>query len=140
LKQEGDDITVKAGTKGVLILLAHALAVWVLCAATMGIGMAHTSGANAVIIHAIAVPIIAFAVSSIYFRKFNYTSPLVTAMVFIVFVTLVDFFLVALLMLKSLEMFKSILGVWIPLVLIFTTTYLNGIYINKVNRTELLNP
>lgn len=102
--------------------------------------MALTNEANAVIIHAIAAPIIAFAVSSIYFRKFNYTSPLVTAIVFIAFVTLVDFFLVALLMLKSLEMFKSILGVWIPLVLIFTTTYLNGIYINKVNRTELLNP
>jgi hypothetical protein len=133
-------ITAKTGIKKVLILLAHAFLSWALCAATISIGMALTNEANAVIIHAIAAPIIAFAVSSIYFRKFNYTSPLVTAIVFIAFVTLVDFFLVALLILKSLEMFKSILGVWIPLVLIFTTTYLNGIYINKVNRTELLNP
>jgi hypothetical protein len=112
----------------------------VLCAATMGIGMALTSEANAMIIHAIAAPIIAFAVSSVYFRKFNYTSPLSTAMVFVVFMVLVDFLVVALLILKSLEMFESILGVWIPMVLIFFTTYLNGLYVNRITRTESSNP
>jgi hypothetical protein len=43
--------------KNILILLAHALIGWALCAATMGIGMAVTTLNNALIIHAIAAPI-----------------------------------------------------------------------------------
>jgi hypothetical protein len=43
----------------------------------------------------------------------------------------VDFFVVALLINRSLEMFASLLGTWIPFALIFTSTYLTGIYVTK---------
>jgi len=54
-----------------------------------------------------------------------------TAVIFVGFVIAVDFFLVALLMLNSFEMFTSPLGTWIPFVLIFLATYLTGLYVRK---------
>ena len=42
--------------------------------------------------------------------------------------TFVDFLVVALLILHSLDMFASLLGTWIPFTLIFTSTYLTGLY------------
>ena len=48
------------------ILLVHAFVGWLLCAATMGIGMAVTTLQNALIIHAIAAPIF-FALISLVF-------------------------------------------------------------------------
>ena len=113
--------------KKIITILAHAFVGWALCAATMGIGMATTSIDNALTIHAIGAPIFFFFVSLIYFKKFNYTSPLLTAIIFVGFVITVDFFVVALLINKSLDMFASLLGTWIPFALIFTSTYLTGL-------------
>jgi hypothetical protein len=42
-----------------------------------------------------------------------------------------DFFVVALLIDKSLDMFNSLLGTWIPFVFIFTSTLLTGFFISK---------
>jgi hypothetical protein len=112
----------------IIIVLIHAFVGWALCAATMGIGMATTSIENALIIHAIGAPIIFIVLSLIYFKKFNYTSPLQTAIIFVSFVIVVDFFVVALLINRSLDMFGSLLGTWIPFALIFTSTYLTGLY------------
>jgi len=114
--------------RNIIVVLVHAFVGWALCAATMGIGMATTSIDNAFIIHAIAAPIFFFVVSLIYFKKFNYTTPLQTAIIFVGFVITVDFFLVALVINKSLDMFSSLLGTWIPFALIFTSTYLTGLY------------
>ena len=111
-----------------ITILVHAFIGWALCAATMGIGMATTSQQNALIAHAIGAPIYFAAVSLIYFKKFNYTTPLQTALFFLGFVMAVDFFVVALLINRSLEMFASLLGTWIPFALIFTSTYLTGWY------------
>ncbi len=110
------------------IILAHAVVGWALCAATMGIGMATTTINDALIIHAIGAPIFFVIVSMIYFEKFNYTTPLQTALIFVGFVMVVDFLVVALLINRSLDMFASLLGTWIPFVLIFTSTYLTGVY------------
>ncbi len=106
----------------------HALVGWALCAATMGIGMATMSLQNALIIHAIGAPIFFTLVSLIYFKKFNYTTPFQTALMFVGFVIAMDFFVVALLINRSLEMFASLLGTWIPFALIFTSTYVTGVY------------
>ncbi len=114
--------------KKIITILVHAFVGWALCAATMGIGMATTSINNALMIHAVAAPIFFFVVSLIYFKKFNYTTPLQTAITFVGFVIAVDFFVVALLINKSLDMFTSLLGTWIPFALIFTSTYLTGLY------------
>jgi hypothetical protein len=117
-----------------LIILVHAFVGWMLCAATMGIGMATTSLENTLIIHAVGAPIFFAVVSLIYFSKFNYTSPIQTALIFVGFVIVVDFFVVALLINKNLEMFASLLGTWIPFALIFTSTYVTGWYVVKSSK------
>lgn len=115
----------------IMIILAHALVGWALCAATMGIGMAVTSLNNALIIHAIGAPIFFASISLLYFRRFNYTTPLQTAAIFTAFVIIVDFFVVALLINHSLDMFTSLLGTWIPFALIFAATWLTGFFSRK---------
>ena len=113
--------------KKVLIILVHAFIGWALCAATMGIGMATMPLNRALIVHAIGAPIFFTIISLTYFKKFNYTKPLQTALIFVCFVIVVDFFVVALIINQSLEMFTSLLGTWIPFALIFTSTYLTGL-------------
>ncbi len=113
--------------KKLFISLAHAFVGWALCFATIGIGFAVTTLQNTLIAHAIGAPIYFAIVSQNYFKKFNYTAPLQTAMLFVGFVMVVDFFIVALLVLRSLEMFTSPLGTWIPFALIFASTYLSGL-------------
>jgi hypothetical protein len=113
------------------VLLAHAFAGWMLCAATMGIGMAVTSINNALMIHAIAAPIFFAVISLVYFRRFNYTMPLQTAIIFIAFVIAMDLFVVAMLINRSFDMFTSLLGTWIPFALIFLSTWLTGLLTAK---------
>jgi len=48
----------------------------------------------------------------------------------------VDFFVVALLIMGSLEMFGSALGTWIPFALIFASTYLTGLLTVKDSRPQ----
>lgn len=121
----------KQNMKRTLVLLAHAFVVWGLCAAVMGIGMPILGSETTLIIHAIAAPVFAIAVSSIYYWTFNYTTPLQTAAVFLFFVIFMDVFLVAMIILKSFDMFKSFVGTWFPFILIFTATYITGIVWRK---------
>lgn len=114
--------------KRTLIVLAHAFVSWALCTATMLIGMAVMSLQNALIVHAIGAPIFAGLVSLFYYRRFHYTTPLQTAVIFVAFAILVDFFVIALLVNKSLEMFTSLLGTWIPFALMFASAFLTGLY------------
>ncbi|MFC1942807.1 hypothetical protein ACFLWU_06300 [Chloroflexota bacterium] len=122
--------------KKVVIILAHALVGWALCAAVMGIGMGITSIQTTLIAHAIGAPIIFTAVSGVYFIKFGYSKPLQTAIIFLSFVVIVDFFVVALLINRGFDMFLSWLGTWLPFALIFTSTYLTGLYAEKHSRTD----
>ncbi len=112
--------------KKILTLLVHAFIGWVLCAATMWIGMSVLPIQTALVVHAIAAPVFFAFVSLVYFTRFNYTTPLTTALVFTGFVIVVDFLLVALVINHSLEMFTSLLGTWIPFALIFAATYITG--------------
>jgi hypothetical protein len=114
-----------------VIILIHAFVGWALCAATMGIGMAVTTLDITLIIHAFAAPIFFAAISLVYFRKFNYTSPQQTAGIFLAFVMLMDFFVVAMLINHSFAMFSSLLGTWIPFTLIFASTFITGIFVRK---------
>jgi hypothetical protein len=127
-------------TRKTLTVLAHALVGWALCAATMGIGMAATSAENALTIHAIAAPIFFFVITLVYFKNFNYTTPLQTALIFVGLVMIVDFLVVALLILRSLDMFASLLGTWIPFALIFTSTYLTGFYTGQRSKLKTSVP
>ena len=109
-----------------LIVLIYAFIGWTLCGVVMFIGTAVTSEFIALIIHAAAAPIIFAVVSSFYFKKYDLTTPLETAALFVAFVVLLDFVIVALLINKSLAMFGNVLETWIPFVLIFISTYYTG--------------
>ena len=115
-----------------IVILAHAFVGWALCGAIMFVGMEVTSLQTTLIAHAIGAPIIFAAAYWIYFRKFNYTTPLQTAIVFVTFVILMDFFVVALLIKRSIDMFLSWLGTWLPFVLIFSSTYITGLYLKDL--------
>lgn len=52
-------------------------------------------------------PIFFTGVSMFYFRKFHYSTPFQTVLLFVGFVIAMDFFVVALLRNRSLEMFES---------------------------------
>lgn len=111
----------------ILVIAFFGLLGWALCGAIMFIGMAVTSMQTTLITHAIGAPVIFTTLSWIYFTRFGYTRPLTTAIVFVAIVIFVDFFLVGLVINQSLEMFGSLLGIWIPWVLIFFSTYLTGL-------------
>ncbi|MHA2174862.1 MAG: hypothetical protein ACXAB2_01650 [Candidatus Hodarchaeales archaeon] len=117
--------------KKTLIFIVHATIAWALCGATMKIGMAITSVDNALIIHAIAAPLIFFVISLFYYSRFNYTTPLLTAIGFTGFTIAMDFFIVAPIFEQSYEMFYSLLGTWIPFLLMFLSTYITGIVKTK---------
>jgi Na+/phosphate symporter len=109
-----------------LIVSIYAFIGWTICGAIMFIGTAVTSEFIALIIHAVAAPIIFAVVSSYYFKKYDLTTPLETAALFVAFVVLLDFVVVALLINKSLAMFGNVLETWIRFILIFISTYYTG--------------
>ncbi|NIM89853.1 MAG: hypothetical protein GTO17_02780 [Candidatus Aminicenantes bacterium] len=114
-----------------IIILMHALVLWALCGAVMFLGRELFSMKAALIIHLLVAPVISYLISLLYFKKFNYTTPLQTAIIFVSVVILMDFFIVALLIEKSFEMFASVIGTWGPFALIFMAAYLTGITVKK---------
>ncbi len=110
----------------ITVIALFGLLGWAMCGAIMFVGMAVTSMQTTLIVHAVGAPVIFATISWVYFTRFGYTSPLTTALAFLAIVVFLDFFLVALVINRSLEMFASLLGTWIPFVLIFMSTYLTG--------------
>ncbi len=108
------------------VLLLHALAIWAACAATIGIGTAVTSMEATLMVHAAAAPAFAAGVSAVYFHRPDHASPLLTAAVVLAFIALVDAIVVALLVQRSLDMFRSVLGTWLPFALILAATATTG--------------
>jgi multisubunit Na+/H+ antiporter MnhC subunit len=113
--------------KPILIIIGFALLGWAICGAIIGIGRPTIGVQATLIVHAIAVPLVFGGLSWIYFRNFNYTSPLHTAIIFTGLVIFLDAFIVAPFAERSYAMFTSILGTWIPFALIFLSTYLIGL-------------
>ncbi len=108
------------------IIAGHALAGWMYCGALIGIGRQIMSLETTLIAHAVGAPLGFALVSWIYFKKFAFTGPLPTALLFTGIVLGMDVFVVALIIEKSFAMFASPLGTWLPLSLIFCATYLVG--------------
>jgi hypothetical protein len=117
----------RLGLKEIGIIVLLGAVGWALCGAIVFIGRSLTDMQTTLIVHAIGAPIIFMLLSMLYFSKFNYTSPLQTAVAFLAIVILLDFFIVALIIERSMDMFLSLLGTWIPWALIFLSTYLTGL-------------
>ena len=119
------------GIKKTLVILLHGIIGWVGCGLVM-IGLLNlTTIYMALIIHFIAAPFIFLAISNNYFHKFDYTSPLITAILLTLIVIALDFFVVAITIEKNLEMFENPMGTWLPFLFIFLTVWLRGLAIHR---------
>jgi hypothetical protein len=104
----------------------HGLAGWALCAGVMGLLLATASVKTSLILHAFAAPLIFALVVRHYFRRRGAREPLAVALAFTAIVALLDYLVVATLVVRSFVMFGSLLGVWLPLALIFIVTWATG--------------
>ena len=119
------------GIRQILVIAALGLVGWALCGSIVFIGRGFMAMDTTLIVHALGAPVIFTVISWIYFTRFAYTKPLTTAAVFVGIVIFMDVFLVALIIERSMEMFGSLIGTWIPWVLIFLSTYLTGLYLES---------
>ena len=105
-----------------------------MCGATMGVGMRVTTLEAALVIHALAAPVIFTALSLVCFRRAGPWSPLRAAAAFLGVVAAMDVLVVALLIERSFEMFESVLGTWLPFLLIFVSTWWTGLAVRRAAR------
>ncbi|MFQ5555166.1 MAG: hypothetical protein ACE5GC_07350 [Acidimicrobiia bacterium] len=115
-------------------LLGHWLAGWAVCTSIMAVGpLAMTMDAT-LVVHAAAAPAVFGGLSWRYFMRYGDTTPLQTAALFAALVAIVDFVLVAVIIMRSLEMFASPLGTWIPFSLIFASTFTAGVAAQRMKK------
>lgn len=98
---------------------------WVLSGAALVVARS-LAAPHAVAIYAAAAPIAAATVAAVYYGAFNRTTPLATAGVVVAVVMLFDL-VVALVWERSLAMFDSVLGTWLPFALVFAQTLVSGL-------------
>ncbi len=114
------------------VIFMHALVGWAYCGAIIGVGRQLLSIHTTLIVHAIGAPVGFALISLFYYRRYAFTSPLQTAVAFLVVVIALDLFLVAPVFEKNYTMFASVMGTWIPFILIFAATYLTGRFASSV--------
>jgi hypothetical protein len=120
--------------KTAVLLAPHAFVIWLGCALTVAFGRDVLGLETALRLHAIVAPALAGLVSLIYFQWFHAAPPLRAATFFVSFAILLDATVVAPVFEKSYAMFSSLLGTWLPFLLIFLATYFTGIWITRRNR------
>jgi hypothetical protein len=120
-----------ASSRGVAVVVTHGLVGWGLCGLTMSVGMKLTTLEAALILHAFAAPIFFAGLSLIYFHRSGSCSPLRAAVAFLGVVVVMDVLVVALFIERSFKMFDSILGTWLPFLLIFVSTWWTGLVVRR---------
>ena len=110
-----------------LSLLVAAVIVWGLCGTVMGIGRLLWSTETAIVIHLPAAPIFAFVAAALHTLLFPEFDPSTRAVVMIGVIILLDIAVVAPLMERSFEMFRSVIGTWLPFVLMFLSAWAGGV-------------
>ena len=110
-----------------LTLLFAAVTVWGLCGSVMGLGRYFWSTETAIAIHLPAAPIFAFVAATIHATMFPEFAQLTRAVVIIGVVIVLDFAIVAPLLERSFEMFRSVIGTWMPFGLIFLAAWIAGL-------------
>jgi hypothetical protein len=107
-------------------LLAYGFLGWALCAATIGALLQLESLNVALVIHAIAAPVLFGTVAWRYFRARGARNPLPTALAWTALVVTLDIVVVAGFVKRDLSIFERLLGTWLPFVLIFLATWATG--------------
>lgn len=113
-------------------VLAHAVVGWAACAALVGGLLAVVSQTAALVLHAIAAPMVFAAVGRRYFGRRGACAPLPTALAFTGIVALLDLAVVGGLIQHSLRIFTSVVGTWLPFALIFLSTWLTGVVVSTL--------
>jgi len=111
------------------VLFGHGIAGWAYCGALTGIGRKFLPFHTTLVVHAVGAPLGFALISLLYFRKFAFTTPLQTALIFLALVVGLDFFPVAPVFERSYVMFTSFLGTWLPFALIFMAVYITGAWV-----------
>jgi menaquinone-dependent protoporphyrinogen oxidase len=107
-------------------LIAHAVGGWSACAVLMSALLTLTGATMAIVVHAIAAPLIFAAIARHYFGERGARDPLPVAIAATAIVAGLDAIIVAALIQHSAAMFTSIGGTWLPLALIFLATWITG--------------
>jgi hypothetical protein len=107
-------------------LAAHGALGWAACAVVMGVLLEVSSLGVALGLHAVAVPIVFGFVARHYFRARGARSSIGTALAFVAIVALLDLTVVAGFVQRSLAMFGSVMGTWVPFTLIVAVTWATG--------------
>ncbi len=97
----------------------------------MGAEMSLLPLGTALIVHAIAAPIYFTIISLAYFTNFRHTTPLQTVSIFVGFVVLVGFIVVAPLIKKSMDRFTRSISTWIPSAMMYISTYFTGLFVQQ---------
>lgn len=111
----------------VAIILAFAIVGWAYCGALIGVGRQFFTMDTTLVIHAIGAPVGFAVLSWIYHRYFGFTRPIYTALMFLAVVVALDIFPVAIVFEQSFAMFRSVIGTWLPWVLIVASTWVVGV-------------
>ena len=122
----------RAGMLGVTVrrltrVTAHAFIGWAACAAAMAAAIAGTNLETATFLHGIAAPFLFVWIASSYFARPTAFPPVRAAAVMVGIVALLDLVVVACFVEHSLEMFRSIVGTWLPLLLVFLAVWATGL-------------
>jgi len=112
-------------------VLVHAIVGWAACGAIMGLLLATLALPTALVVHAIAAPIVFSALSAHLYTHHSRRPPLLVAFVFTASVTLLDAVIVAGVVQRSFAMFTSFVGTWLPLALIFASTYATSTWLAR---------
>jgi hypothetical protein len=108
-------------------LVAHGAVGWAMCAVTMTVLLSLVDLTAALIVHSLAAPAFFIGIAWNYFRAPGARDPLSTALAWTAIVMLLDLVVVAGTIQRSLELFESMLGTWLPLVLIFLASWSTGL-------------
>ncbi len=100
--------------KKIIVILVHAFILWALCGATIGIGSSIYSMDMTLIIHLIGAPIFAALVSMVDFKRYQFASPMKTAIIFLSVIIVLDAGLVAPVFEKNLKCLKVLLELGDP--------------------------
>jgi menaquinone-dependent protoporphyrinogen oxidase len=113
-------------------LVAHGVAGWALCAVTMTALLSVADPTTALIVHGLAAPVIFATIAWNYFRAHGARDPLPTALAWTAIVMLLDLVVVAGAVQRSLELFESVPGTWLPFALIFLATWSTGVVLSMM--------
>jgi hypothetical protein len=97
----------------------------------MGVLMATTTMATALVVHGAGAPIIFAALTAHLFLRHGERPPLAVATFFTLLVIALDALIVAWAIQGSFEMFASVLGTWLPFALIFTSVFVTASWLRR---------